>query len=325
MKSSIVLRTLMAGATVLGVAIAVTPAVAEGYPERVIELVVPASPGGGSDTTARTISTFLQKHLGEDASIVVINRPGGGAAIGIAAAAAANPDGYTLGQLQAPQVISKQFENPSVRFNADSFEYIGVVTTDSLVIAVLNESEIKTHADLLAAAEGGSISCAMSGAGGGPHLAAMQYINAGGAALNLVNFDGGSEARAAVLGGHVDAICINIGGMARALDDLNVLAIASASRNDLIPDTPTMRELGIDVTGGTQRVLAVPKGTPTEIIETLREAYAAVMADPAFIEAAAQVSMQLDEVSGEEIDAMLHAQEASYREMWETTPWIQDR
>lgn len=324
MKSSIALRSLVAGAAVLGTAIAVTPAMAD-YPERVIELVVPASPGGGSDTAARTIATFLQQHLGEDASIAVLNRPGGGATIGIAAAAAADPDGYTIGQLQSPQLISKQFENPSVRFNADSFEYIGVVTTDSLAIAVLNSSEIRTHADLIAAAQDGSISCALSGAGGGPHLATMQYINAGGAALNLVNFDGGSEARAAVLGGHVDAICINIGGMARALGDLNVLAIASVSRNELIPDTPTMGELGFDVVGGTQRLLAVPAGTPSEIIDTLRDAYAAVMADPAFLEAAAQVSMQLDEISGEDIDAILHAQEAAYQEMWESTPWIQDR
>jgi tripartite-type tricarboxylate transporter receptor subunit TctC len=113
--------------------------------------------------------------------------------------------------------------------------------------------------------------------------------------------------------------------MARALDDLRVLTIATTARNQLIPDAPTMRELGIDVVGGTQRVLAVPKGTPDEIVGTLRDAYSAAMADPEFLAAAEKSSLQLDVVEGAEIDAILHTEETAYRAMWNATPWIQDR
>jgi tripartite-type tricarboxylate transporter receptor subunit TctC len=308
----------------LAATLAVTPAMAE-YPERVIQMIVPASPGGGSDTTARTIATYLQKHIGEKASIAIINRDGGGGAIGIAVAAAAKPDGYTIGQLQSPQVISKQFENSSVRFNADSFEYIGVVTTDSLAIAVLKDSKFRKHADLVVAGRSGPVNCAMSGAGGGPHLSTMMYMNKGGATLNLVNFKGGAEARTALLGGHVDAVCINIGALASVLDKLNVLVIASSKRNPLIPDTPTMGELGIDVEGGTQRVLGVPSGTPKKIVKILRDAYTATMADPTFLAAAQKASLQLEVVSGEAIDKILHSEEAEYRRIWAATPWIKDR
>lgn len=311
--------------TACALTLALPAAVQAEYPERPIELIVPSSPGGGSDTAARTFAEHFARNLGEGASIAILNKDGGGGALGIALAAAAAPDGYTLGQLQSPQVVSKQFENANVRFGAGSFEYIGIVTADAHAVAVRKDSHIKTWADLVAAAAAGPINCAVTGSGGGPQLATLRLIEMGGPTLNLVSFDGGSEARAALLGGHVEALCINIGGMFQAIDEITVLGIASEARNPALPDTPTFRELGIDLLAGTDRILAAPAGTPAEILDRLRAAYEATMADPAFLEAAEKVDMQLGPMSGEAVAAALKAEEESYRAMWARAPWIKDQ
>jgi tripartite-type tricarboxylate transporter receptor subunit TctC len=294
------------------------------YPERAIEFIVPSSPGGGSDTAARVFSEFFARHLG-GASIAVINHGGGGGALGISLAAQAAPDGYTLGQLQSPQVVSKQFENENARFSADSFEYIGIVTSDAQAVAVLNDSPIETWADLMAASADGNVNCAVTGNGGGPQLATLRMIERGGPAVNLINFDGGSEARAALLGGHVDALCINIGGMLRAIDEIRVLGVASNERLPEIPDTPTFREHGVDLVAGTDRILAVPAGTPDDIVAALRAAYDATMADPDFLASAQERGLQLGPLSGEAVEAALRAEEESYRDMWARAPWVRDQ
>lgn len=305
--------------------VAAPQAVMAEYPDRPIELIVPSSPGGGSDTAARTFAEHFARHLGDGATIAVLNKDGGGGALGIALAAEAAPDGYTLGQVQSPQVVSKQFENPNVRFGADSFAYIGVVTGDAHAVAVRKDAAIKSWADLVTAAGAGPINCAVTGSGGGPQLATLRLIEMGAPAMNLVGFDGGSEARAALLGGHVDALCINIGGMLGSIEEITVLGIAAETRNPSIPDTPTFRELGIDLVAGTDRILAVPAGTPEDIVARLRAAYDATMADPAFLAAAAAVEMQLAPLSGDAVAAALKAEEESYRAMWARAPWVKDQ
>ena len=293
------------------------------WPDKDITYLIPSSPGGGSDTLGRTFAPFLEKELG--VSVVVVNKPGGGGAIGLAALSKAAADGYTIGQANLPQLISKPIENPKIPFTAGSFDFIGTLEDDPWVIAVMKDNEFQEFGDLkkAAMASPGKINCAGSGIGGSHHLAYVQFREASGLELNFVPNDGGSEARAALLGGHVPMACVATGGVNRVADQVRVLAIASNERSPIYPYAPTMKELGIDLVVGSTRTLAVPKGIPAEALDKLRAAFDKIVADPAFIEKMKSVKKNVDGTNGTQTQERVAKADKTLNGVWSKSPWIE--
>ena len=296
---------------------------AHAWPDKDLTYLIPSSPGGGSDTLGRTFVPFLEKELG--VSIAVVNKPGGGGSIGLAALAKSAPDGYTIGQANLPQMVSKPIENPKIPFNSGSFDVIGTLENDPWVIVVMKDHEFKDFEDFAKAAKAnpGKINCAGSGIGGSHHLAYVQFREASGIQLNFVPNEGGSEARAALLGGHVPCACVATGGVNRVADKVRVLAVASSKRSPIYPYAPTMKELGIDLTVGSTRTLVTPKGIPAEALKKLRAAFDKIVADPAFAEKMKSVKKKVDGTNGAETEMMIKKAEKTLKAVWDKSPWIE--
>ena len=295
------------------------------YPEREIQLIVPTSAGGGSDRTARVYAKFVKEYLGKP--VVVVNRPGGGGAIGISAVLNAKPDGYTMGQLMLPEVVSRQFDNPTAKFGADSFEYIGKSGIDNHIFAVRNDSKLQTYQDMVAFAKAnpGKLSCGVTGVGGGPQLASLRWQKLAGVKLNLVSFKGGAQIRGALLGGHIDILCANTGAVSKVLKKVRILALSADKPHPKYPNVPTLKSLGINLFVGTERILAMPKGTPAKILAKLRAAHQKTLANPKYRKAAKKAKVTIDKASPETIAQKLKSEENDYRALWAESPWVKDR
>ena len=165
---------LVAGAAALA---GVAPGVAHAaYPEQPINMIVAYAPGGGTDIIARVLARYMEKYLGNDAKIVVQNRPGAGGAIGFSAIASAPPDGYTIGFINTPNVLTIPIERKAT-FTWQSFDLLGNIVDDPGNFSVHADSPIKTLADLAAYAKAnpGAVTYGTTGIGSDDHLATLMF------------------------------------------------------------------------------------------------------------------------------------------------------
>ena len=169
---------------------AVAPGLAQAaYPERPIKMLVAYAPGGGTDITARLTAEYVQKYLGNNASFVVMNRPGAGGAIGFTELANAAPDGYTIGFINTPNVLTIPNERKS-NFHWEKYDLLGNVVDDPGNFSVHADTPIKSLAELVAYAKAnpGAVTYGTTGIGSDDHLAAMMFERAAGVKLNHVPF-----------------------------------------------------------------------------------------------------------------------------------------
>jgi tripartite-type tricarboxylate transporter receptor subunit TctC len=248
---------------------------AQGFPERPITMIVPFTPGGVSDITARPLAIGMANNLGHN--IVIDNRGGAGGAIGMSATAKARPDGYTL-MMALPSIItipiSDRISGRPATFQMDQFKPIARLTADPTVLAVRAESKWNTLADFIrdAKAQPGKISYSSSGIYGTTHVAMEILANAAGLQMIHVPFSGGGQQIQALLAGQVDATMQTPGAIAGqiAAGKLRVLATLSKDRVASLPDVPTATELGYKGEFYLWTGLFAPVNTPEPVINRLR-------------------------------------------------------
>lgn len=263
------------------------------YPSRTVELVVPAAPGGGTDILTRAFGTFAQKHL-SGGSFAVMNKGGASGGIGMAEVRNAKPDGYKIGMIIAELSILPALKRLS--FTSREFAPIAQLNADPAAITVRADSKWKRFEDFLADArsEPGKVSMGDSGNGSIWHLASAALADKVGTRFTQVNFPGAAPAVVALLGAHVDAVAVSPGEVAQhvASGALRTLAVMDDRRQPgLFADVPTVKEKGIDLSTGTWRGLAAPKGTPQPIIDALADLARKVSDDPAFRETLVKASL----------------------------------
>jgi tripartite-type tricarboxylate transporter receptor subunit TctC len=268
----------------LGLA-AASGAFAQAWPSKPVTLLVPFPPGGSTDLIARTLGAKLQEKLG--GTFIVDNKAGAGGTVGAAQAKRAAPDGYTIFVSSlGPFVIGPHLvKNPGYDPLKD-FDYITVAVQAPNVLTVPANSPHKTFADLFKfiKANPDKMTFASAGNGTSDHLTAELFWQETGTKGVHVPYKGGAPAMQDLIGGTVDATFMNIntgipnikGGKLRAL------AITSSKRSPLLPDVPTMEELGIKgVTVYSWQAFAAPKGLPADIKTKLHDALVAGLNDPA--------------------------------------------
>jgi tripartite-type tricarboxylate transporter receptor subunit TctC len=250
-----------------------------------VNLLVPFPPGGSSDMIARTVGVKLQEKLG--GSFVVQNQGGAGGTVGTAAVKRAAPDGQTfLVTSLGPLVIGPHLIKGVAYDATKDFDYITVAVQAPNVLAVPANSPHKTLADVLAfhKANPGKMSFASSGNGSSDHLTAELFWQVTQTTGLHIPYKGGAPAMSDLLGGQVDATFMNINtglGNIKA-GKLRALAITSAKRSPLLPDVPTLEELGIQgVTVYSWQAFAAPKGLPADIKAKLHAAIVGALNDPA--------------------------------------------
>ena len=206
---STTLRRLLMAVAVSAAATSGGPAMAA-YPDKPINMIVAYAPGGGSDLVVRLLAPFLEKEMGVSARIVVINRPGAGGAIGFTELANAAPDGYTIGLINTPNVLTIPIERKTT-FTWQSYDLLGNVVDDPGNFSVHAENPIKSLAELASYAKShpGEVSVGTTGIGSDDHLAMIMFGRAVGARLNHIPFKGAAEVRSAIQGNQITVAAMN--------------------------------------------------------------------------------------------------------------------
>jgi tripartite-type tricarboxylate transporter receptor subunit TctC len=257
---------------------------AQAWPAKPVTLLVPFPPGGSTDMIARTLSTKLQEKLG--GSFIVQNTSGAGGTVGAAAAKRAAPDGYTIFVSSlGPFVIGPHLMKNVGYDPLKDFDYITVAVQAPNVLAVPANSPHKTLADVIAheKANPGKMSFASAGNGTSDHLTAELFWQETGTTGLHIPYKGGAPAMTDLLGGQVDATFMNINTGLPQINSgkLRALAITSSTRSPLLPNVPTMAELGFKgVTVYSWQAVAAPKGLPADIKAKLHDAIVAGLNDP---------------------------------------------
>jgi len=257
---------------------------ASDYPNRSIEIVVPFAPGGSTDTIARILAENVSKYLPNNQPVVVVNKPGGAATIGMAEVAAAKPDGYKLG-VTSIDAISIQPHYGKVSYTPDSFEPIMQVAFVPLMLLVKKDSPWPDFESWLEYVKNNPNQFSYgsaTGTGGVGHLA-MEALNlAAGIQTKHIPFEGRGPAVTALLGGHTQgAIALLNPGEE---ESLRALFNFAGHKSEAYQDIPLLKEKGFDVTGGVDTGIFAPKGIPEDVKNILHEAFKKTIEDPAVIE-----------------------------------------
>jgi tripartite-type tricarboxylate transporter receptor subunit TctC len=276
--------TLALLALAVTVLAAPTGAQAQAWPAKPVTLLVPFPPGGSTDMIARTLGTQLQARLG--GTFIVSNQAGAGGTVGAAAAKRAAPDGYTVFVSSlGPFVIGPHLVKGVAYDALKDFDYTTLAVQAPNVLAVPANSPHKSLAEVLAfhKANPGKMSFASAGNGTSDHLTAELFWQETKTTGLHIPYKGGAPAMSDLLGGQVDASFMNINtGLQNILaGKLRALAITSVKRSPLLPNVPTMEELGFKgVTVYSWQAFAAPKGLPADIKAKLHDALVAGLNDP---------------------------------------------
>lgn len=310
---------LLSAATVL-------PGVARAaYPEQPIRMIIAYAAGGGTDIAARAVAPYIAKYLGNGANIVVMNRPGAGGAIGFTELARAPADGYTIGFVNTPNLLTIPIER-KVSFHWQDFDLLGNVVDDPGNFSVHADSPFRTLKDLVehAKANPGAVTYGSTGIGSDDHIAVLMLERLAGVKMTHVPFKGTSETHGAVVGRQIVLGSMNIGEalqFAKGGSPLRQLGQMSAERTTLAPQVPTFREQGYDIVLASLRGIAAPKGLPAPVREQLASAIRKAVADPEFQARAAGLFAPLRHLPPEQYAAELRDGEAGFRQLWQTMPW----
>ncbi|NWL10323.1 ABC transporter substrate-binding protein [Paenarthrobacter nitroguajacolicus] len=242
------------------------------YPTKAIEFIVPVAPGGSTDTLSRAIAKGLSEKLGQP--VAVINKPGGGATVGLTELKNAGADGYKIGMIpSSPLAVRPLAVKDATPLSVDDFTVIKALTVEDVVLFTYKDSPVQTADDVLAL-KGKPIKYSSSGAGTVTGTAQAVFFSALGADATGVPFDGGAPAKTAVLGKQVEVGGAHPGEIAQEVKagTLVPLLTFSEERSQFFPDVPTAKELGISVAMDQRRFLGAPKNLPQNVLDKLVEA-----------------------------------------------------
>ena len=306
-------RTLFAAALLAALAAVSTARAQDAYPTKPVSVVVPFSPGGISDVIGRPFVHSLGKALKQ--SFIIENRPGAGGGVGMAYAARAKPDGYTLmvalSSISAIPASDRLFGRPP-SYEIKQFAPIALISADPAFLVVRADSPWKTVKDLVEAAKAkpGGIPYGSTGNYGTMHVGMEMFAHAAGIKMNHIPYGGGGQQVAAIVGSQVEAITqlpATIAGQI-AGGKLKALATFAPARVAGFPEVPTMKELGFpEVEYFVWTGFFAPAGTPPEVLAALRRGAREVVQDPEFRNAMDKLRAPIVYKDADEFQAYLDA------------------
>jgi tripartite-type tricarboxylate transporter receptor subunit TctC len=294
-------RTLLAASAAATIA---SPAAAQNYPRRAVQLIVAFGAGGSTDVGARILAGAAEKDFGQQ--ITVVNKGGAGGQLGFTDIARARPDGYTLGFINLPALNTIVLDpERKAAFTIDSFIPIVNQVLDPGLIWVKGDSPYKSLKDLVDAAkkEPGKIRACTTGILSDDHLAILMLQEAAKIEFRIVHFDGGAQQLAGVVGGHVDVAFDNVGSVVKRVQSGEVrgLVVTDVVRSKFLPDVPCTKELGYTtVISSSTRGVAAPKGTPADIVKVIETAFVKAIKDPELIKKMDAAGLALKPMVGAE-------------------------
>lgn len=271
----------------------------EPFPSRPVTIVVPNPPGGMNQITAQPLAAVMEKITGQPA--VVVNKPGGTAAVGTAFVANQKPDGHHI-LVTTPNIFlvveKNRLYGEKAPYTLDQIAPIALTSADPLVLCVQPGSPAKTVKEFVALAKSkpGEMSFSSSGPWGVTHVPMEMFLGVAGLKMRHVPTTGGGPAVTALLGGHVDVTNQGLAAVAPHVKagKFRALATFGAKRSSQLPDVPTLRESGYDAEAYLWVGLFTTGGTPEPTMRALREVVRKSLSDPAYKTAMEKASVEID-------------------------------
>ncbi len=286
------------------------------YPNRPIKLIVPLSPGGGGDLTARQIASLLTERMG--VPVVVENRPGAGGSIGTHAAIRSPADGYTLVMLSSSHTCNAALrELPFDSVN--DIEPITLFKRESLILIGNNDLPVKTFPDLIewAKREPGQITYGSSGVGGITHLSMEHLAALAGVKFNHIAYKGTGPALKDTLGGTIQLMFSSVAIVVPVVQEKRAIGLGIAdNRIPSLPNVPSFKEVGVpQFKSDLWHAVAGPKGIPPEIVARLNRELKAVLEMPDMQARIAAEGSQPQGSSPEELRSIISHDIAQWKEV----------
>lgn len=288
------------------------------FPERLVKIVVPFAPGGGTDVVARTLAQEMSKDLG--VSVIVENKPGAGTIIGTQSVATSPSDGYTLLMGTFANAV-----NPSLQANLPydahgDFAAVALVARSFNLVVVNPASSIKSVADLVAAArtEPDKLSYGTYGTGTSAHLAGELFKHMAKVNLTTVPYKGAAPAITDLLGGQIQVMFTTVASAASLVESgqLRAIAVTSAERSPAFPSLPTVSEAGVPgYTAEAWYGLYAPAKTPADIIERLNKSAAKAVQAESFKKLGTNEGLVMVAEPPEALDRYFAGEEARWRQV----------
>ena len=280
--------TIRLGAALLAMALPATAALAQqgSYPNRPITWVVPFGAGGVTDNSARFVAKVLSEKIGQP--VIVENKPGAGGIVGVEYVAQAKPDGYTMvygssGPMATFVSLYKKLSFTPLK----SFAPVNGMGDSSLLLVVNANRPYKTVEEFIAYLKKnpGKVNYGSSGAGTAPHLIGEMFQMATGTTMLHVPYKVSANLYGDLLAGTIDAIFDYTVVMRPHIEAGKIipLGISREDRLKSFPNVPTFKERGIDVVLTAWSSIAMPAGTPPEVVDRMSAAFQETMRDPAVI------------------------------------------
>ena len=290
---------------------------AQDYPTRTVVWLAPSSAGSGFDVVARIITPKLSEVLGQ--SVVVENVAGAGGTVGAAKAAEAEPDGYTILQVNINHTSAEALRKDLGYNLLESFEPVIRFSNSYYVLVVNPKLEAKTLGQLIEAAkkEPGKFNYASAGAGSATFMHAEIFLAKAGIKMIHIPYEGGGPALASIIAGETDFYGAPYATAKPIIEEEKVraLAVSSAERLSFLPDVPAAAEFVPGFSFGSWYGLVVPKGTPAEVREKIRTAMAETLADPTIKKRLEDLGLEIFDEGPEEFGAFMAAEVATMNEV----------
>ena len=286
------------------------------YPNRPIRVIVPVGAGAGMDNAARVTAAAVEKHIGQ--TLVIENKPGAGGRIGAATVAKAPPDGYTL-LFTSPSVITvaEHFPQKMDYEPVRDFRPLVVGMFQPVLLIVRPSLGVKTVDEFIAYAKNnpGKISFGVQGLGGEMHLSLEHFKKTAGMSITPVPYNAGAQAIVDLLADRLDAMFLVIPPIKQHVEAGRLLALATlnAKRVEVLPNIPTMTELGRpEMTSAVWFGYLAPAKTTDAVIEKLARAFGQLQSDRVLAKRVTEMGAELNIVGPAEFGKIIEADRRRY-------------
>lgn len=292
---------------------------ASDYPSRPVTSVVAWKVGGGQDLMTRAVANCFKTYA-NDQPMVISNIEGASSVQGVTDYLAYDADGYNVLSWGTAQTIKTHMQETP--YFVEDFQPVANVVTGNPYILVKADSQFETLDDLVTYAKEnpGALTVGNSGAGGGNHLAALQFCLETGVEVNHIAYDGGSASAQAVLSGEIDcSFNVPSEGLASVeAGNLKMLCLLAEERSDFFPEVPTAVELGYNVVNEQNRGFVIHKDVPAEMVAKLAEIIKQITEDEEFLAQVKELNMEVKYLGTEEYGTYLTGESELYKELIQT-------
>jgi tripartite-type tricarboxylate transporter receptor subunit TctC len=288
------------------------------YPDRIVRIVVPFAPGGGTDVIARTLAQEMAKDLGT--TVIIENKPGAGTIIGTQAVATSEPDGYTLLMGTFSHAVNLSLNAKLPYDPHKDFAPVALIGRSFNFVVVNPQSAIKSIAELIAAAKADpdKLSYGTYGTGTSAHLAGELFKNMAKVNLTTVPYKGSAPAITDLIGGQIQVMFTTVASAAALIEggQLRALAVTSAERSPAFPQLPTVAEAGVPgYAAESWYGLFAPAGTPADVIARLNKSAALAVQSEAFKKLGVNEGLVTVARPPEELDRYVRGEEERWRKV----------